>query len=143
MQRRVAGAELVDVGKISLGLEQHVAVGEARPLRHAGGAARVEEPRRVVGPDLGRRGLLGKNRVLQADSLGDRSCEIRGDEAGARAGILEDVRELLRVQLGVHRHRGDAGVPAGEKNFVELRAVLHRQGDAVSLPYLQSSLKTG
>ena len=66
-----------------------------------------------------------------------RGLQVRRDEAQLRARVLQDVGELLGMQLGVHRHRGQAGVPAGEQDLVELRAVPHRQRNAVTFAQVE------
>ena len=83
MQDRVAGRELVDVGEIGVRLEQQVAMREHRALRHAGGAARIEEPRCVVGLHIdGRRlGLAAWQSSTAWTSRRHGRLQVRRDEA--------------------------------------------------------------
>ena len=48
MQDAVAGIDPVDIDEVARGHRQQVAVTEHRALGAAGGAARVEEPRRIL-----------------------------------------------------------------------------------------------
>jgi hypothetical protein len=45
------------------------------------------------------------------------------------------------MQLGIHRHGDESRVPAGEKDLVVLRAILHRQGDSVASLQVQSGFQ--
>jgi len=46
------------------------------------------------------------------------------------------------MELGVHRHGDEPGVPAGEEHLVILGAVLHRQGDAIARLQVQLVAQT-
>ena len=122
-------------------------MGERGPFRAAGRAAGVEQPRAVGREPFHHRGgrtggeprvvgIADGKQMLDLRKLLPQRREdlrqIRGREAQARAGILEDERELLRVQARIHRHRHQAGMPAGEQDLDVLRRVAHRERDAVA-----------
>ena len=62
----------------------------------------------------------------------DLGVEAGRGEADARAGMFEDVAELGAVQLGIGRHRGEAGVPDAEEQFEISRRILGDDRDAVA-----------
>ena len=134
MQDRVARLDLVDVGEVRVRLEHEVAVRQHRALRHAGRAARIEKPRGIVRFHIRCRHRLNAQPLDFAHRRGarNRRLEIRRDEAGLGGAVLQDVGELLRMELGIHRHGDEPGVPASEQHLVVLDAVLHCQGDTIA-----------
>src|SRR5215831_7724799 len=117
-------------------------------LRTTRRAARIEEPCKVIGQggrDSRRCVLCGETSVFAAagddhalecwQRLRERSNrfrEVGRDEADARAGIVEDVLGLLRMELGVDRDGGETRPPRRPQELDILRAVFHEQRDAVA-----------
>ena len=148
MHDRIAGRDLVDVGEVASVIASRLRWLSIAPLGRPGGAAGVEQPGDVVRRHLGHRRRIAREQgaVLGAadldDALADPSTlalerrdrldQIRRDEADARAGMVEDVGELARVQLGVDRHHGEAGVPAGEQQLDVVGHVAHHQRHPVA-----------
>ena len=147
MHDRAAGRRPVDIGEVVERHRQKIAMGEHGALGPAGGARRVEEPRQVgrlrLGEDDGiadlhegvgaRRDvddLLQRRRVLRR--LGDGRGEIGRDEAEPGARVLQDEGELPRVQLGVHRHGAEAGMPDRVHHLDRFDAVGHGESHAIA-----------
>ena len=148
MQLHVARRHMLDVGCVAQAHEHQVAVREHRALGPTGGAAGVEEPGE---PGSRRLGTVGGRRVQQtgpAAAFGDQERgrrravlaqrqvdaldqRLAGEHRG-RAAVAHDVRDLARMQLGVHRYRRQPADPATEQRLEELGAVLHAQHDPVS-----------
>ena len=140
----IAGFDAVQVGQVVEDRRHHVALGQRHALGAPRGAARIEQPARVLGRarhDFHRlrceqplvvAGLDVDHRLKSFEpKRGDRGVEVSRGEAEARAAVGEDELQFLRMQLGIDRHRDQARVPAGEQQFEILRAVLHDQADAV------------
>ncbi len=124
-------------------------MGEHRPLGPAGGAARVEQPGDRVRIVLGHRHGIALEQPAVVDGAhlddplerldarlerADGIDQVRRREADLGAGMAEDVLELARVQLGIDRHHGEAGVPAGEQQLDVFGHVLHHQRDPIARP---------
>ena len=122
----ILGADLIDVGEITEGHDEQVAVGQYRALGPPGGSAGVKEPSRSGGVHRFhfQRGPLqhgqvvlaaGANDPLQGGQLLDEGSDgrfqIGSDETQPRAGLGKNVMKFPLVQLGVDGHRGQAGMP--------------------------------
>ena len=120
---------------------------EHRPLGLAGGAGGVEKPGRIsrvaighdagvaylhegVGPGRGVDDFLERGRLL--GRLGDGGDEVGRHEAEPGAGILQDEGEFLGVQLGIHRHGTEAGMPDRVHHLDRLDAIGHGEGHAIA-----------
>jgi hypothetical protein len=137
VQDRVARHDAVEVGEIVQRHDGEVAVRQHGALGLAGGARGVEQPGEVRRRDVRHRhglaeqlamvGPAGLDDVFQARRAGrlDGGQVAGGREADAGAGMIEDVAQFRRVQLGVHRHRGEPRMPAGEQHFDVFRHVAH------------------
>ncbi len=147
MQDRIVGRDRIDVGVVAEARHQQIAMGEHGALRPARGAAGVEEPGGIVrraphevhagvpehalpvgiardhDPREARQILLQRRHGLG---------EIGADEGETRAGMIEDVAELLAVQLGVDRHGEEPGMPDREERLEIFRPVGHGDGDALA-----------
>ena len=147
MHDRTAGRRPVDIGEVVERHRQEIAMREHGALGPAGGARRVEEPRQIgglrfrqgdgiahfhegVGPCRDVDDLLEPGRLL--GRLGDGRGEIGRHEAEPGAGILQDEGELPGVQLGVHRHGAEAGMPDRVHHLDRLDAVRHGEGHAIA-----------
>ena len=132
--------------------EGHLAVGQHRGLRPAGGAGGEEEPAGVVALDRhlggGLAHVLGDERVPGGAEAGlaDRDGEAAASQAAAcsgkaalqimadGAGGLRQVGDLVGGLAEVRRHVDRADAEAGEHRLEHLVAVLRLHEDAVALP---------
>ena len=62
----------------------------------------------------------------------DLGCDIIGGKAGARSGMVQDVRKLAPMQLGIGWYGGEARVPGAEHQLDIFRAILGGDGDAIA-----------
>ena len=129
------------------------AMGQHHPLGAPGRARGVGQEGHRIGADLGRleavrlgheRSLVGlpaeRHRVEGEargdpgvlDHLGDGRVAGRLDHRGAAAGILDDIGQGLVAELGVERHRHDAGAHRAIHDLDELEAVVDRHRHAVA-----------
>ena len=152
VQQAAPGRTGVDVREVAEAHGEQVAVAEHRALGPAGGAAGVEEPRRILGRPRRERKLVAREqaavlgagdfdelrRVHPAPRRLQAPGEPLGEEAHARSAVRQDEGELVRVQLRIDRHRDEAGVPAGIKDFQVLRAVDEHQCDTVARTELEA-----
>jgi hypothetical protein len=133
-----AGAHLADP---ALRGGDQVAVGQQRALRPSRRARRVTQQRGIFRAHVGLlgrpafrdRGLVGRPR-LQLDGVVGEALGTRADDQCGGAGVLEDVRDLVRRQPEVDRHRARAEPVAGEQRLGELEPVVQEQRDAVARP---------
>jgi hypothetical protein len=137
VQDRVARHDAVEIGEIVERHDGEVAVGQHGALGPAGGAGRVEQPGEVRGRDACHRDGLAEQLAMVGAARLDHVLQARrarrleggqvagGREADAGAGMVEDVAQFGRVQLGVHRHRGEPRMPAGEQDFDVFGHVAH------------------
>jgi hypothetical protein len=144
MDDGVAGRDGIDIGEIIEDRRHQVALGQRHALGPAGGAAGVEQPGRVGRRPLGRFDRRDEQRVpcraagfdrfdqARHGQTGQRGMEVGRGEAQPAAAVAEDVFELLRMQLGIDRHRHQPGMPAGEHRLGIRGAVLHHQADAIA-----------
>ena len=120
---------------------------ERGSLGPAGGAARVEQPGRVLRlpADERRRRrrrepvppLTGRHhRRLQRSDGADQRLDVAGmvgvGHDDGRLAVFEDVGDLVAVEAGVDRHGHETGVPDGEQRLEVLGSVAHHDGDAVT-----------
>ncbi len=147
VQDRVAGPDRFDVGEKAQAHRQQVAVREHDALGAPGGAAGVEQPRRIVRRHGGGREVRGRREqslVVAAAEFDDtlqrgqfrrawrqRRMPRRIDEHPARAAVLEHVGEFVGVQLAVHRDHARPRVPAGEHALDVRGAVGGDDGHAI------------
>ena len=131
VQDRIAGRSRIDLGQIGLARGGQHAVGEHRALRPAGRARGVEQPGEIVAVarrhrDRDRRRTAARSPRRRSRSAARGSCGACGAISPSspseakhtpRAGMFENVAELGAVQLGVGRHRGEAGVPDRVEHF--------------------------
>ena len=133
-----ARAHLVDPAQRR---RHEVGMAEDRALRPPGGARRVAEQRGVVFADIGllrRLGTGDRRLVLRPDleldpAAGEAVRPAAGDQ-GDRAGVLEDVGDLVRHQAEID---GDGARPdpvARQQRLCELEPVVQQQCDAVARP---------
>ena len=116
-------------------------------LGSTGGAARVEQPGRIVrqAVDEQRRRrrrepvppLTGSDHHrLQRSDGADQRLDVAGmvgvGHDNGRAAVVEDVGDLVAVKASVDRHGHETGVPDGEQRLEVLRPVAHQDGDAVT-----------
>ena len=120
---------------------------ERGSLGPSGGAARVEQPGRVVRLPVDERRrrrrrepvppLTGRHhRRLQRRDGADQRLDVVGvlgvGHDDGRLAVLEDVGDLVAVQAGVDRHGHETGVPDGEQRLEVLGPVAHHDGDPVT-----------
>src|SRR6185312_2094832 len=114
----------IDIGEIGERGGDQVAVGECRTLGSSRRAAGIEKPGRIVLPPLDQRDAIALRKLLPFPATADygasqvrqilgerrhRLRQIRACKAKPRAGMAEDVAELLAVQLGKPGSGGDGG----------------------------------
>ena len=113
---------------------------ERGSLGPSGGAARVEQPGRVLRPPVGEPGrrrrrepvppLTGRDhgRLERGDGA-DQRLDVAGvvgiGHGDGRLAVFEDVGDLIAVKAGVDRHGHEAGVPDREQRLEVLRPVAH------------------
>ena len=146
MHDAIALRNTVHIGEVAQRCTQQVAMRDHHPFRPPGSAAGVEQPRDIVRharmhcTGIARafqRGILFRARLdhmlqVRHRARADRLRQVGGDEAGPRAGVLQDELEFARMQLGIHRNRDQARVPRRVQHLDILRAVAHRQRDPVA-----------
>ncbi len=111
-------------GAQQLALDGEVLVREPGALGLAGGAARIEEERGVVGGDRSDRGVRcrsaevsGAKNAPAGGQGGGTLVELRGDDDGVRAGVGGEPGQLARAGRGAraapprHLRRGRPGTP--------------------------------
>ena len=126
MQDAVIRRDRIDVGEVAQRHRHQVAVGERGALGAAGGAAGVEEPRRIGRSSVDRRsrGCAGQVEPLRARGHDDRShcvdrLKDRFDVTGVvivgdhsdRPAVVHDVLDLGTMQPRVDRYRNEPGMP--------------------------------
>jgi hypothetical protein len=147
MQHAIGFSEIVDVGIIAKHHRGERPMCQRGALGLSGGAAGVEQPGGVLGLDrlqierIAREqqlvlGLFDANYPIERrdfiDQRRKRLGEIRCRKADPRTGIFQNIGELPRVQLRVDRHGTEPRVPGGIHDLQILRAILHRQTDAIA-----------
>ena len=133
MNLGVGCADRLDVGQIGQRHRHQIAVRQHRALRPAGGAARVKQPGEIVGASRHDIDAVALAEAPPFGAGGDDGAAMRRDivgEVGARQDqrrlrMPDNVTELVGVQLGVHRHRDESGVPDRKQRFEKFRAIAH------------------
>ena len=127
-------------------VQPDVAVRELHTLRSRGRAARVVDRRGVVlvgvGPRLGlgtvavqlRVGLRADHEPVLGVDAAQRVVELGIDEQHRRARVLDDVRDLLRVEPEVDRHEHAAAPAHAEERREQARRVVRHDRDALTAP---------
>ena len=150
MQDRVAGRDGLDVGQKTLRHREQVAVSDLHALGPAGGAARVEQPRRRRPPlprpvrpgdgcatsrsysDAAERDCAPEFRHV-AGEMRQRALPRLVDERARAHRCREHERELLRMQLRVDRHRNRAR-PTSSANSASMYCGALRDTSATRSP---------
>ena len=146
VQDAVLRQHQVDVREVAQCRHQQAAVRERGSLGPSGGAARVEQPGRVLRPPAGEPGrrrrrepvppLTGHDhgRLERSDGA-DQRLDVAGvagiGHGDGRPAVFEDVGDLIAVQASVDRHGHQAGVPDSEQRLEVLRPVAHHDRDPV------------
>src|SRR6266542_948047 len=131
------------------GIEPEVAVGELHPLGPRGGARRVVDGdggilvrhlhtglRALAEEEL----LVGggsENEAMLHRDLAQRLVELGIHEQDGRAGVLDDVADLLRVQAEVDGHEGAPEHAHAEEAHEEARGIGRHDGHAIVLAHPQ------
>ena len=145
MQQRLARRQRIDLAEIVQRHGAQIAMAEDCSFRSAGGAAGIEDPRRVGPCHRGDRHAVAARHllVLCGADLDDggigcarrRLClrcrrrQVSRDEHDRGTAIVENEGDLARMQLGVDRHRHQAGMPARIKADDVIGHVFHQQRD--------------
>ena len=133
VQNAIAGADRFDLGEIGERLLHQIAMGEHRALGAAGGAAGIKQPGQIVGRARRHVDAVALIEAAPLGAVGRDGAAMRRDVVGAvgacqnQRGLAyaDDVTEFLAMELGVHRHRDQPGVPDRKQRFEEFRPVGH------------------
>jgi hypothetical protein len=156
MHDRAAGRRAIDVGEVVERHRQKIAMGERGALGPAGGAGSVEQP-----GGIGRLRFGHGDRIADTHEavrprrdiddfaepgrflgrLGDGVGEIGRHEAQFCARVLQDEGELLGVQLGVHRHGAEAGMPDRVHDLDRFDAIGHGECHALAAAETEAALQ--
>ena len=139
MKHAVADADRLDFGEVGQRLRHHDAVRKHRALRAAGSAAGIEQPGKIVGAALDHIDAVAAReappiRAVGRDGTGKRRGVVGAIGAGEnqrRLGVADDVAEFVAMELGVHRHGDEAGMPNRKQRFEEFRPVGHGDRHAI------------
>ena len=133
VQHAIAGAHRFDLGEVAERLLHQIAMGEHRALGAAGGAAGIKQPGQIVGRARRHVDTVALIKAAPLGAAGRDGAAVRCDVVGAVGacqnersfGVADDVTELLAMELGVHRHRDQSGMPDRKQCFEKFRPVGH------------------
>ena len=139
---RVTRIDRVHVDEVGQAHRHQVAVAQHHALGFAGGAARVEQPRQVLGGARGdrrrrereQRFVIGPGDLDGAAGRGQSFTHIGGHEGPERLRVVHDPLCFAQVQLCIHRHDRQAGPPRAVQHLQVRGVVAHEQRDAVAGP---------
>ncbi|MGY4481808.1 hypothetical protein ACVWWR_000999 [Bradyrhizobium sp. LM3.2] len=156
VQQRFARHDRIDLGEIVQRHRKQIAVAQHRALRTPGGAAGVEDPGGICAHDigdgnavslfettmLGRADLddarLGRNKRRRLEG---NARHVLGHEDDRRTRVVENERDLARMQLCVDGNGNQPGMPAGIETGDVIGHVLHQQRNAIALRQAKALLQ--
>jgi hypothetical protein len=141
VQHHVARRHGLHLAQVAQARQQQLARTEHHAFGAAGGAAGVEEPRRIGVAALG--GQRQRRCVVrQSERVAvQRHCGSGRDQIAAlrviyesqpRAAVLQDPRRFAGMQLGVDRHRGRTGPPHAPQQHEVVGPVGEEKPDALA-----------
>jgi len=135
----IARPNRLDLGKVSERLRHHDAVGQHGTFRPARRAAGVKKPGKIAGAARHHVDALALEKLSPLARAGRDGAAVRRDVVGPiracerqrRFRVADDVAELIAVELGIHRHGDQAGVPDRKQRFEKFRPVGHGDRNAI------------